>query len=128
MKKKNKIAILAIACFCFCIAGVACAPKNEVGNSNISVEMEIETLNMTIGDTKLLMPDYTYVKGLELEYSSSDTSVVSVSKEGVLTAHAPGTATITVKYGTVSDSCEVTVGFNSLAPVLKVPSINGDKM
>ena len=128
MKRKNKIAILALACFCFTLAGVACAPEKEQTKSNLAVELEYESLNMTIGDTKLLMPEYTYVKGVSLEYSTSNESVVSVSKEGVLTAKAPGSATVTVKYGSVSDTCEVLVGFNSLAPILKVPAVNGDKV
>ena len=127
MKRKNKIAILALACFCFTVAGVACAPKDDA-KSNLAVDLEYELLNMTIGDTKLLMPDYTYVKGVSLEYSTSNESEVSVSKDGVLTANALGTATVTIKYGDASDSVEVSVGFNSLSPMLKVPSVNGDKV
>lgn len=45
----------------------------------------------------------------KLQWKSSDTKVVSVDKNGMLTAVAPGTATVTAYSGNVSATCTVTV-------------------
>ncbi len=51
-----------------------------------------------------------------LTWSSSSTSVATVSSSGKITAVSAGTATITAKYGSVSASCTVTV--KEVVPVI----------
>ena len=46
---------------------------------------------------------------LNISYSSSDTSVVTVASNGLLTAIAPGSATITASCAGETDTCPVTV-------------------
>ena len=45
----------------------------------------------------------------DAEWLSSDTSIVSVDKNGVLTGVNMGTATVTLSYGGVQASCQITV-------------------
>ena len=131
MKKKKVIWLLTLLACCCTVAGVACK-DDEAGDSEptvyASVELAVDEMSLSIGDTKLLMPDYSYVSDIKLSYESSNESVATVDANGVVTAKALGTATITVYYGDASDSCTVTVGFNSLMPILKVPAVNGDSV
>lgn len=131
MKKKKVIWLLAMLACCFTVAGAACK-EDETDDSQptryTSVDLAEEEISLSIGDTKLLLPDYTYFSDIKLSYESSDPSVATVDGNGVITAKAPGNATITVRYGDASDTCAVTVGFNSLTPILKIPAVNGDSV
>jgi len=59
-----------------------------------------------------------------LSYLSSNTAVATVSSSGVVTAKSVGTATITVGYGTVSDTLNITVQSASASDDYKV-SVSG---
>jgi len=50
------------------------------------------------------------VIGATFEWSSSNTAIATVSSTGVVTGVAAGSATITARLGTISDSVEITVG------------------
>jgi uncharacterized protein YjdB len=87
-----------------------------------SFGMTPATSNMTTGDTLQLastvLPS-TAKQGIV--YSSSDTSVVGVDNTGLITAYAPGTATITgttagttSSSATISKTCVVTVTDNTI--------------
>lgn len=76
-----------------------------------SVTLDRTTLDLTVGDTERLtatvLPEDAADK--TVVWSSSDSSVASVA-DGLVTALAPGTATVTTKAGGKSAECVVTVG------------------
>ena len=76
-----------------------------------SVTLDRTTLDLTVGDTERLtatvLPEDAADK--TVVWSSSDSSVASVA-DGLVTALAPGTATVTAKAGGKSAECVVTVG------------------
>ena len=77
------------------------------------VELDRDTLRLTVGDreqlTATVLPETATNKSLI--WSSSDGEVASVNADGLVTAHKPGTAVITVKTGdgAFTASCTVTV-------------------
>lgn len=82
-----------------------------------SVELDKASLTLTEGDTYTLKatvkPDDAYEK--TPTWSSSNTSVATVSDKGVVTAVKAGTATITAKCGGKTATCEVTVQAKAIA-------------
>ena len=86
-----------------------------------SISVEPETLTLAVGETSSLTvtvvpEDADYV----LAFTSNDEQVATVSEEGLVEALSDGTATITVKAGNFSATCEVTV----IVPTLDVsPSV-----
>ena len=73
------------------------------------------------GSTSLIFVTGTYSDGVGREiadaalgtsYASNDTSVVTVSPDGIMTAQGPGAAVVTVSNSDVSAQVEVTVGFD----------------
>lgn len=92
------------------------------------VSLESEQFSMIIGDEKPLIASYTRQDGTELVFTSSDETVVKVDEYGRLTALKAGTATITVSYGTASDSCVVTVGTNGLLPALQLTNVPSEQV
>ena len=82
-----------------------------------SVELDKTSLTLTEGDTYTLKatvkPDDAFEK--TPTWSSSNTSVATVSDKGVVTAVKAGTATITAKCGGKSATCEVTVQAKAIA-------------
>ena len=75
-----------------------------------SVTLDRTTLDLTVGDTERLtatvLPEDAADK--TVEWSSSDSSVATVA-DGLVTALAPGTATVTASAGDRSAECVVTV-------------------
>lgn len=86
-----------------------------------SISVKPETLTLAVGETSSLTvtvvpEDADYV----LAFTSNDEQVATVSDKGVVEALSDGTATITVKAGNFSATCEVTV----IVPTLDVsPSV-----
>lgn len=92
------------------------------GNTNIEIKepdpilvstviVAPDTLNLTVGSTGTLTatvgPDTATNQAVT--WASSDANIATVDENGVVTAVAPGTATITATAGDVSATCEVTV-------------------
>ena len=77
------------------------------------VSLDKTSLNMEVGDTQILTPTVTPSKATDksVTWTSSNTSVASVSSSGVVTAKASGSATITVTTndGGKKATCSVTV-------------------
>ncbi|MDR0366879.1 MAG: FIVAR domain-containing protein, partial [Bifidobacteriaceae bacterium] len=67
--------------------------------------------SMKVGQTAVVTASYKPAKAasVKLKYSSSRPSVLTVDSRGVITAKAPGKATITVKAGTKTKKLKVTV-------------------
>lgn len=85
------------------------APKATAVSVSVDGE-EIDKLDMTVGDTVSLTATAEPDDAVQsFTFATSDDTVVTVDEEGVLTAVAAGTATITVTADDVSTEIEVTV-------------------
>ena len=84
-----------------------------------SVELSENSLSLMTGDTASLtasaLPSYTTDEAV---WESSNEAVVRVS-DGVVSAVGAGNAVITVTYGSVSDTCSVTVTAPSPTPTIE---------
>ena len=77
-------------------------PEYSLSESSITIyEKETSTLEVEV------TPEYLGVE--DVTWSSSNTSVATVSSTGVVTAKAKGTATVTAKVGDQTLTCKVTV-------------------
>ncbi len=87
---------------------VACNEDKPVHVTD--VELSATTLTLTIGETSQLTATIVPADAVETEvtWSSSDANVASVA-DGLVTAVAPGQATITATVGAISSTCTVTV-------------------
>ena len=101
-------------------SGVTYYPEDVTYNVNLSktyvtgIELSESELGMVIGDTHSVTASVlpTTATNQKLNWKSSDAEVVSVDAEGLLTAHALGTATITAMASDgsgVTATLEVTV-------------------
>lgn len=84
------------------------AQAQQMSNTETEVEIEFEDCAVPVGTqlkmTALVVPENT---DQALIWSSSDTSVAEIDKEGILTVKAVGTTVVTATVGTVSDSVVV---------------------
>jgi len=86
----------------------------EKANENAGITLDKTEITMDKGASVLLgatyIPEYS-TDDTTLSYESSDDTTVSVDASGMLTAHKPGSVTITVKNanGSFEASCSVTV-------------------
>ena len=101
-------------------SGVTYYPEDVTYNVNLSktyvtgIELSESELGMVIGDTHSVTASVlpATATNQKLNWKSSDAEVVSVDAEGLLTAHALGTATITAMASDgsgVTATLEVTV-------------------
>mgnify|MGYP003304198548 CR=1 FL=1 len=142
--KNKKLAMLATI---FLMAastavGVGCKKPKPAGPNNSSsggnnssiiteteeLKLDSQTLSMTIGEEGTLIAEYAQKEGATLSFTSSDENVVTVDQNGKLLALHEGTATITVKYGDLTATCTVMVGFNGIVPVLNIPGVPTDEI
>lgn len=81
------------------------AQAQQMGNTETEVEIEFEDCAVPVGTqlkmTALVVPENT---DQALIWSSSDSSVAEIDKDGILTVKAVGTTVVTATVGTVSDS------------------------
>ena len=127
--KNKKLAILAtIFLLTATTATVAGCNKGQQKPTTSSYEVSFasDSMLMTLGDESAVIADYKLVEGQTLSFSSSDESVVTVDEYGRVKALSEGKATITVRYGTASDTCEITVSMNGLLPLLQMEGVPTD--
>ncbi|MCD8078067.1 MAG: lectin like domain-containing protein [Lachnospiraceae bacterium] len=92
------------------------------------VTLNKTSLSLTVGKTSTLKATHTPTRTTDSEtvtWSSSDTSVATVSSAGKVTAKGVGTAKITAKIGSKKATCTVTVSL--AAPTLKKAAATGYK-
>lgn len=81
------------------------AQAQQMSNTETDVEIEFEDCAVPVGTqlkmTALVVPENT---DQALIWSSSDSSVAEIDKDGILTVKAVGTTVVTATVGTVSDS------------------------
>lgn len=81
------------------------AQAQQMSNTETEVEIEFEDCAVPVGTqlkmTALVVPENT---NQALIWSSSDSSVAEIDKDGILTVKAMGTTVVTATVGTVSDS------------------------
>ena len=90
------------------------------------ITLDKTSLSMTEGETCTLAATVSPSNATDktITWSSSNTSVATVSSSGVVTAVKAGTATITAKAGTKTATCKVTVA----AKVIEVTGITLNKI
>ena len=83
-------------------------PPGPIAPTDVEIEPEEVTLMVdeTFTLTAILLPEGSV---WPLEWSSSDPSIVSVTEDGTITAHAVGDATVTVRAGLLWATCLVHV-------------------
>ena len=133
--RKIKKAIIALTFLLgvTCIGGLTACNKGGEANTSSSVE-QTDTLSLNVTQKSLLygeilglIPKYTQQSGETLVWSTSN-SAVAVVNDGTVEAVGEGTAIITATYGDLSATCEVSVSFGDLQPVLNLANINGNEL
>ncbi len=133
MKKRGILALLLACSFALGTASMtACdliggngetEQEQEQGGVNPVVEtvsLNKDTLSLTVGGSETLTATVTAPNpaNVSVTWSSDNESVATVDQNGKVTAHAKGSATITVTTsGNKKDTCTVTVTENPPAPV-----------
>lgn len=133
--RKIKKAIIALTFLLgvTCIGGFTACNKGDGGNTSSSLE-QTDTLSLNVtqktllyGETLGLIPKYTQQAGEMLVWSTSN-SAVAIVDDGKVEAVGEGTAVITVTYGDLSATCEVSVSFGDLQPVLHLANVYGNEL
>ena len=124
MKNNWKNTFLRALCVCVLVCGTVgvtagCNNQNTPNSSVEETEKEF-SLNYHIYELALYDSVQLKVKYYDgLTWSSDNADVVSVSEDGVVTANAYGSATITVTCGDKTDSCIFTVPDEGIVPTIK---------
>ena len=118
--------IMMLACLGFAACKNSCS--GEVGRDEVGtlptddlteLTLSATEMNMVVGDIERLSAWATLEEGLELQYSTSNDSIISVDNDGYVEAKLAGEATVTVKYGEQTKSCLVKVSFGGMSPLLE---------
>ena len=93
-----------------------------------ALSLDVSSTSLLLCDSLQLNANYGKIEGEELEFASSNPSVVSVDEMGKMTAENVGTATITATYGEQTATCLVTVTTNNYSPYLVFENEISDAM
>lgn len=107
MKKKLSVMLLALIC-CIALFGIAGCKEDPV--ENVQIQLNQTAIELVVGETKELSASVqpADVKDKNIEWKSENDSIAVVS-DGIVTAKAAGTTTITATTNGKTASCEVTV-------------------
>ncbi len=107
MKVRTKKALTAVLVLVLALSSVVTVLA--ACDTTATMTISTDTANVAVGKTMPLVVKFS--KGSQkLDWTTSDASVATVSKEGVVTGVKVGSATITATSGKSSVSCKVTVG------------------
>lgn len=107
MKVRTKKALTAVLVLVLALSSVVTVLA--ACDTTATMTISTDTANVAVGKTMPLVVKVS--KGSQkLDWTTSDASVATVSKEGVVTGVKVGSATITATSGKSSVSCKVTVG------------------
>lgn len=111
MKKTLKLLLTALLAVTVAFGAFACGETEPTPEPTPSLSSEVvlnqTSLDLKKGETFSLKA--ASATGLSITFESSNTSVATVSADGLITAVGAGEATITVRLGELSGSCTVTV-------------------
>ena len=133
--KKIKKALLALTLLLgvTCVGGFAACGSKDGGETSSS-EQPTDSLTLNVVDKEMLygeilelIPKYTLQEGETMVWATSNSAVATV-KDGSVEAVGEGTAVITVTYGELTATCNVSVGFGNLQPVLRLANIEGNEI
>ena len=103
------------------VCAVTVASGSGVSPDIESVELDMDKCTMVKGEklklTATIEPEEA-AEGIEIQWSSSNESVAVVDDEGLVSALAVGSVTITAKAGDVYDECEVNVVEKSVEDII----------
>lgn len=97
---------------------------------NDSISLEMESIELVLGDQYKLEPKISSTRSepLTISYKSSDTSVVTVDEEGVLTSVKVGRATVELTYGKASTKVTVAVTLGDYRPYIRFENIYSNEI
>ena len=107
MRKNKLMKLLAMTMTVVMLMAVLAGCDIFGGGTDVSVSISQQTAEIAVGDTLQLTA--TASDGSDVEWSSSDKTVVSVTRDGLIRGSKAGTATITAKAGEATATCVVTV-------------------
>jgi hypothetical protein len=107
MKKNHLMKLLALAMTVVMLTAVLVGCGLLGCKTKVTVSISQETAKIAVGETLQLTA--TVSDGSDVEWSSSDKTVVSVTRDGLIRGAKSGTATITAKSGESIATCVVTV-------------------
>jgi len=107
MRKNQSMKLLALVMTVVMLTAALVSCDIFGGATKVTVSISQETARIAAGDTLQLTA--TAADGSDIEWSSSDKTVVSVTKDGLIRGAKAGTATITAKAGEATATCVVTV-------------------
>ncbi len=115
------------------ITVTAAQQQPPVGGETVAVEkveLNKTTASLTVGSSDTLTATVTPDNATDatVEWSSSDTAKVTVSSQGLITAVAVGSATITATAGGKTAECEVTVTAAQQSGTTSTPLPEGKKI
>jgi len=132
--KKFLTFILAFTMSMTVLGASGCRDDETSSTPSTSVQpverLELEKSNylLTLGDRVELSVSYNPLEGEVLTWTSSDSNVVSVDKNGFMEGLRIGTATVTANYGSKKVSCEVEVSLSGNVPTLVFDDDVSEKM
>lgn len=106
-----------------CLAGCGGLSQSNPVQANASISITLERRLFFPGDTAQITATVRDsadqpVQGLTIAWSADDSTIVTVSESGLLTAHGPGSTVITASAEDQSESIGITVADSGTAPVV----------
>ena len=114
--KKSVLLFAMLAAMLACVF-TACGDPAKPEDPSLTLNQSTLTLDLGKSETETLVAT---LKGSEetVTFTSSDSTVCTVTNAGVVTPTGEGSATVTASAGALSDTCEVTVVDSVTMPVL----------
>lgn len=131
-KKKKKILIISIIVAAVLVIATVVTllvvllkkdPKEQPFERENELALATKSYEMLLGDEYTLSMEYDYDENASFAYTSSNESVVTVDEYGTVLATGVGEATVTVKYGNASDTCDFTVSTGALLAMLEYEAL-----
>ena len=114
--------LFTVTCMSFFTA-CSCSGNGDINQIEVPSEEESQYLNLSdsklnliIGESKKMAASYSIIPNATLTYSIDNNQVASISEQGEVVALTEGVAVITATYGTLTNTCNVTVTRGGFVP------------